>query len=87
MTVREFGAEDFVHGADDLENAHSPDLVLIPSTVSNTRSLAKKRALFARIAARLTERPADVSINLVEVAPENWSFGRGLAQSVPAPND
>jgi hypothetical protein len=25
-------------------------------------------------------RPEDVFINLVEVLPENWSFGNGIAQ-------
>ena len=39
-----------------------------------------------RIVERLTEspglRPEDVFINLVEVLPENWSFGLGEAQYV-----
>jgi len=28
-------------------------------------------------------RPEDVLINLVEVVPENWSFGNGIAQYAP----
>ncbi len=64
--------------------ARSDDLLIIQLTVSNTRTVAQKKALFARIAERLaTEpgvRPDDVFINLVEVAKENWSFGRGIAQ-------
>ena len=53
-------------------------------TVSNTRTLEQKKALFAAIAKKLGDnpgiRPQDVFINLVEVVEENWSFGRGLAQ-------
>jgi 4-oxalocrotonate tautomerase len=53
-------------------------------TVSNTRSLEQKKALYRRIVQRLEEnpglRPQDVFINLLEVARENWSFGDGLAQ-------
>jgi phenylpyruvate tautomerase PptA (4-oxalocrotonate tautomerase family) len=52
--------------------------------VSNTRTLAQKQALFARIVEQLARdpglRPEDVFISLVEVAPENWSFGHGVAQ-------
>ena len=62
----------------------SDDTVLIQLTISAGRSLEKKRALYARIVALLMERPGvrpqDVFINLVEVAPENWSFGNGVAQ-------
>ena len=64
--------------------ARSDDLVLIQITVSNTRTLEQKKALFRRIAELLGEspgiRPEDVFVNLVEVVKENWSFGHGLAQ-------
>ena len=84
MVVSEHDADDFVHGADYLGIHRSDDLVIIQLTVSNTRGTAQKKALFARIAARLTKdpglRPEDILINLVEVAPENWSFGHGVAQ-------
>ncbi|GLU32247.1 tautomerase family protein [Trinickia caryophylli] len=62
------------------------DFVVIQLTVSNTRSTAQKQALFRRIAELLHERCGlrmeDVFINLVEVLPENWSFGNGEAQYV-----
>ncbi len=84
MTVSEHDAEDFSYGADYLGMARSDDLVIIQLTVSNTRSLEQKKALYRRIADRLAEnpgiRPDDIFVNLVEVAKENWSFGRGLAQ-------
>jgi len=60
------------------------DLVIIQLTVSDTRNLEQKKALFARIAEKLGDkpglRPENVFINLVEVAKENWSFGQGIAQ-------
>nr|WP_314075520.1 tautomerase family protein [uncultured Roseococcus sp.] len=86
MTVSEHDGDNFSYGAGFLDIARSDDLVLIQLTVSNTRSVAQKKALFRRIAERLSEspglRPEDVFINLVEVARENWSFGHGLAQYV-----
>jgi phenylpyruvate tautomerase PptA (4-oxalocrotonate tautomerase family) len=64
----------------------SDDFVVIQLTVSNTRGLEQKEALYRRIVDLLAERPGlrpeDVFINLVEVLPENWSFGHGVAQYV-----
>jgi 4-oxalocrotonate tautomerase len=64
----------------------SNDLVIIQLTVSNTRTVEQKQALYRRIVERLAKdpgiRPDDVFINVVEVAPANWSFGRGVAQHV-----
>ena len=55
-------------------------------TVSNTRSIDQKQALYRRIVERLGKdpgiRPDDVMINLVDVITANWSFGRGVAQYV-----
>jgi 4-oxalocrotonate tautomerase len=86
MTVSEHDADDFVYGADYLDIRRSDDLVMIQLTVSNTRPVAQKQKLYRRIVERLTEspglRPEDVFINLVEVLPENWSFGLGEAQYV-----
>ena len=71
MLISEHDADDFSYGADYLGIRRSDDLVIIQLTVSNTRE-------------RLTHdpglRPEDIFINLVEVAPENWSFGHGVAQ-------
>ena len=84
MTISEFDADDFVYGADYLGIRRSNDLVMIQLTVSNTRSVAQKQQLYRRIVERLAESPGlraeDVLINLVEVLPENWSFGHGEAQ-------
>jgi 4-oxalocrotonate tautomerase len=84
MLIAGHDADDFSYGADYLGIRRSDDLVIIQLTVSDTRTPAQKQALFGRIAERLTRdpglRPEDVFINLVEVKPENWSFGHGIAQ-------
>ena len=86
MTIAEHDEDDFAYGADYLGIARSDDLVIVQITVSNTRPVAQKQKLYRRIVERLAEnpglRPEDVFINLVEVLPENWSFGNGEAQYV-----
>jgi len=84
MVLTQHDEDEFLYGKHYLDIARSDDLVIIQLTVSNTRSLEQKKALFGRIVEKLGEkpgvRPQDVFINLVEVAKENWSFGRGEAQ-------
>jgi 4-oxalocrotonate tautomerase len=84
MALSEHDASNFRYSASYLGIARSDDVVFIQMTVNNTRSVAQKQALFARIAQLLGEspgiRPEDVFVNLIEVAKENWSLGNGLAQ-------
>jgi 4-oxalocrotonate tautomerase len=86
MVVTEHDADDFVYDPNYLGIKRSDDLVIIQLTISNTRPRAQKQKLYRRIVERLTENPGlraeDVFINLVEVLPENWSFGDGVAQYV-----
>ena len=86
MTISEHDEDDFVYGADYLGIQRSEDLVIIQLTVSNTRPVEQKKQLYRKIVERLTENPGlraeDIFINLVEVLPENWSFGLGEAQYV-----
>ena len=86
MTLTEHDHDDFVYDPNYLGIQRSDDLVYIQITVSNTRPTAQKQKLYRRIVEKLTEkpglRPEDVFINLVEVLPENWSFGHGQAQYV-----
>ena len=88
LVVNEHDADNFIHAESYLGIAYSNDLVIIQITVSDTRTTTTKQALFARIAALLTENPGlrkeDVFINLVECKTENWSFGNGVAQYVTA---
>jgi 4-oxalocrotonate tautomerase len=66
----------------------SDNLVIVQLTVSNTRTLEQKKALYRGIVERLGKnpgiRPQDVFINLVEVTKENRSFGNGDAQYADA---
>ncbi len=84
MTVTEHEAASFRYSASYLGIERSGDLCLIQITVSNTRTVEQKKALYRRVAGLLGEnpgiRPEDVFINLVEVPIENRPFGIGLAQ-------
>ena len=84
MLVTEHEASGFEYGASYLGIDRSDDLVIIQLTVSDTRSVEQKKALYRGIVERLGEspglRPQDVFINLIEVKKENWSFGLGEAQ-------
>lgn len=86
MTISEHDGDDFVYGANYLGIERSDDLVIIQLTVSNTRPVTQKRQLYRRIVELLAEspglRPEDIFINLIEVLPENWSFGHGEARYV-----
>src|ERR1700744_6133814 len=77
MAITEHDSANFRYGATYCDVARSDDLVLIQLTVSNTRTIEQKKALFLRITELLGEnpgiRPEDVFINLVEGMKENWS--------------
>jgi phenylpyruvate tautomerase PptA (4-oxalocrotonate tautomerase family) len=84
ITISEHDEDDFLFSRTYMGIERSEDLVVLQITVSNTRNVEQKKALFARIAERLAQDPGlrreDVFINLVEVVKENWSFGNGVAQ-------
>jgi 4-oxalocrotonate tautomerase len=75
---------ELIYDANYFGIRRSEAAVFIQLTVSNTRTVEQKKALYRRIADLLADdpglRPEDVFINLVEVAKENWSFGNGEAQ-------
>lgn len=84
MVVTEHGDDGLFFSKKYMDIGRSDDFVMIQLTVTNSRTIAQKKALFARIAELLAETPGvrkeDVFINLVEVEKENWSFGNGVAQ-------
>jgi 4-oxalocrotonate tautomerase len=66
--------------------ARSEDLIVVEVTLNAGRSVEMKKAIYARMQRNLTReielRPDDLVVSLLEVSPENWSFGRGLATYV-----
>jgi 4-oxalocrotonate tautomerase len=88
VTVDEYEADNFFYSSSYLGIERGDDFIVVQITVSNTRTVAQKQALFKRIVERLQADPGlksdDVFINLLEVGKENWSFGRGIAQYVTA---
>jgi phenylpyruvate tautomerase PptA (4-oxalocrotonate tautomerase family) len=84
ITISEHDGDSFLFSRTYMGIERSDDLVILQITISNTRTVEQKKALFARIAERLAQDPGlrreDVFINLVEVVKENWSFGNGIAQ-------
>jgi 4-oxalocrotonate tautomerase len=84
ITISEHFESEFQFSKSYMDIARSDDLVILQITVSNTRTIEQKKALFARIVELLAQKPGlrkeDVFINLLEVAKENWSFGNGVAQ-------
>ncbi|MHB8271473.1 tautomerase family protein [Bradyrhizobium sp.] len=84
VVVSEHSESEFQFSTTYLDIARSDDLVIIQITANSGRTVEQKKALFARIAELLSEKPGlrkeDVFVNLVEVAKENWSFGNGVAQ-------
>ena len=65
----------------------SDNVVFVQVTLSTGRKPQQKRKFFKRVTELLAEsgvKPADVVINLVEVAWENWSFGNGEAPYMDA---
>ena len=84
--LNEHDGDHFVYDPSYLGIARTEGLVYIQLTVSEGRSVEQKKALYKAIAEGLNVeagvRLEDVFINLVEVKPENWSFGNGVAQYV-----
>ncbi|MEL6061030.1 MULTISPECIES: tautomerase family protein [unclassified Methylobacterium] len=85
--IHEHDATGFAFGRPYLGIARDADLVLIQITANATRTIDPKRALDVAIARNLAHdpgaAPGNVCVNLVEVAPDNWSFGDGLMQYGP----
>jgi 4-oxalocrotonate tautomerase len=87
--VHEVAVEDFRYDPTYLGIARTQELVFIQIVLNAGRTVEVKRALYARIAAKVGQRPGlrheDVLINLIEVPRENWSFGNGVMTYSPGP--
>ena len=66
---------------------YTDGIIFIQVTWNTGRSTEVKKAFYRKIAddlhAKAGVRKQDVFINLVEVSPENWSFGNGEMQYAP----
>jgi len=88
QVITEHSKETLVFDRTYMGIARSDGFISIQITLSEGRSLEKKRLLYRTLVERLEHelnvRPEDVMINLVEVKKENWSFGLGEASYAPA---
>lgn len=75
---------DIVYDPAFLAIERTPGIVIVQITLAAGRSREAKKGLYARVAELLSTelgvRPEDVFISLLEVSPENFSFGNGEAQ-------
>jgi len=89
QVVQQVAPNDLLFDASYLGIARTKDIVFVQIVLNVGRTVEVKKALYAAIAQRLSERPGlrkeDVLVNLVEVPRENWSFGGGVMSYPPAP--
>ena len=66
---------------------YTPGIVFIQITWNAGRTTDVKKAFYRKVADDIQEktgiRKQDIFINLVDVSPENWSFGNGEMQYAP----
>jgi phenylpyruvate tautomerase PptA (4-oxalocrotonate tautomerase family) len=83
-TISEHKPENLNNSGDYLGVDRSDDVVFIRITLNQGRTVDQKKALYAMIAKNLAAdpgvRPEDLVITLIEVGPQDWSLGNGLAQ-------
>jgi 4-oxalocrotonate tautomerase len=84
--VSEHDPENLYLDPNFLGLGRSGEAILIQITFNEGRTVEQKQAFYTALVKSLNERlgirPQDVTINLVEVKKENWSFGNGVAQYV-----
>lgn len=84
QVISEHSSTDLVIDPTYLGIQRTKDAMVIQVTLNDGRTVEQKRAFYKAVADGLHERIGlrreDVTINLVEVKKENWSFGNGEAQ-------
>ena len=84
--VRQYEPDELIYDPHYLGVERSNDVVFIHIFAGNWRDTAAKKALYARIAELLAEkpglRPDDVQIVLTLSGRDDWSFGMGRASYV-----
>jgi 4-oxalocrotonate tautomerase len=88
QVITEHPPEGLIYDPRYLGVERTDNVVFIQITLSTGRKPPQKRRFYKRVAELLAQspgvRPQDVLINLVEVAWENWSFGKGDAHYMDA---
>ena len=83
-TISEHKPENINNSGSYLDIDRSDDVIFIQITLNQGRSTDQKKALYSKIAERLSAsldvRPEDVVVSLIEVQPEDWSLGNGEGQ-------
>ncbi len=86
--ITEHAKDSLVFDRDYLGVHRSDDCIFFQITLNSGRSVELKQRFYKTLADRLHQelnlRREDVLINLIDVSKENWSFGNGEAQYVPA---
>lgn len=86
MVITEYDPDNLVIDPGYLGISRSPDALLIQVTLNEGQTVPLKKDFYRAVAEGLRDRVGlrveDVTINLVEVPKENWSFGNGEAQYV-----
>jgi 4-oxalocrotonate tautomerase len=84
QVITEHAPGDLIIDRNYLGIERSDDALIVQVTLSQGRSLETKKRLYSRMAELLKAavglRPDDLFVNLVEVTPADWSFGKGIAQ-------
>jgi 4-oxalocrotonate tautomerase len=88
MVVSKHDADDLVFPQEGyLGVKYTSGIIFIQITWNVGRTAGVKKAFYRKVADDIHEktgiRKEDVWINLVEVSPENWSFGNGEMQYAP----
>jgi 4-oxalocrotonate tautomerase len=88
QVIEEHAKDEMVFDREYLGIPRSDDCIFFQITLNAGRSVELKQRFYKLLADRLHEelklRREDVLVNLVEVGKEDWSFGNGEAQYVPA---
>ncbi len=83
-TIVELEEGNFTSSGNYAGVERTDNVVFIQITLNAGRTVDAKKALYAAIAKQLEQdlavRPEDVVVSLIEVSPEDWSLGNGLAQ-------
>jgi phenylpyruvate tautomerase PptA (4-oxalocrotonate tautomerase family) len=82
---------ELIYPADGYLGIHyTPDIVFIQITWNAGRTVETKKRFYKAVAQGISQRTGtrveNVWINLVDVQPENWSFGNGEMQYGPKPS-